>query len=360
MSELDTKLGLIRAALAANDLAGIRLRGVDWFAWATCGGSNVVILSTESGIAEVLVTVEGAWVLTDEIEAARLQAEELPAGPEVWAGPWNQPASREAFVRERVGGRTIASDRPAEDEVAVPDELVAAKRRLLPEEVERYRALGRESAEAMTEVLRRARPDWTEFQLAGAGAEALWRRGIHPTLTLVGGERRLPIYRHATATTEPIGRRAMLVFCGRRHGLYANLTRFVYFRPPTAEERHLIEDVATIEATAFAASTPGSTVEGVYDAIVRAYAEAGHPGGERFHHQGGTCGYLSREVFGRPGADTPIEANTALAWNPSLPGAKIEDTVLTTEAGIETLTVDPAWPTVNVEGRPRPDVLVRQ
>jgi Xaa-Pro aminopeptidase len=58
--------------------------------------------------------------------------------------------------------------------------------------------------------------------------------------------------------------------------------------------------------------------------------------------------------------DTPIESGTALAWNPSLPGAKIEDTVLTTDAGIEVLTADPAWPTVTVDGRARPDVLVRQ
>ena len=360
MSELETKLDLLRAALAANNLGGVRLRWVDWFAWATCGGSNVVILSSETGVAEVLVTPDGAWALTDEIEAARLQAEELPAGLDVWAGPWNARAATQDFVDAQLGGRTVASDRPRGGEAALPAELIAAKRRLLPVEVERYRALGREAAEAMTEVLHRATPDWTEYQLAGAGAEALWRRGIHPTLTLVGGERRVPIYRHATATAEPIGDRAMLVFCGRRHGLYANLTRFVYFRPPTAGERRLVDDVATIEAASFAASTPGSTVEGVYDAIVAAYARAGHPGGERFHHQGGTCGYLSREVVGRPGVDTPIEANTALAWNPSLPGAKIEDTALTTETGIEILTLDPAWPSVTVEGRPRPDVLVRR
>jgi hypothetical protein len=57
--------------------------------------------------------------------------------------------------------------------------------------------------------------------------------------------------------------------------------------------------------------------------------------------------------------ETPIESNTALAWNPSLPGSKIEDTVVTSEGGIEILTADPAWPTVSVAGRPRPDLLVR-
>src|SRR5690349_2220701 len=77
---------------------GARLRGVDWFAWATCGGSNVVILTTETGVAEVFVTADGAWILTDEIEAARLAAEEVPSGFEIWAGPWNDPSARQAFV----------------------------------------------------------------------------------------------------------------------------------------------------------------------------------------------------------------------------------------------------------------------
>jgi hypothetical protein len=357
--ELATKLAAIRAALASMSAAAARLRGVDWFAWATCGGSNVVILTTEAGVAEVLVTADRAWVLTDEIEAERLRAEAVPPGLEVWAGPWHDPVARQSFVDSVVRGGTVISDRPWSAERTLPPELVAAKRRLLSEELARYRVLGRDAAEAMTEVLNRARPEWTEWQLAGTGAEALWRRGIEPTLTLVGGERRLPVYRHATATSEPLGTRAMLVFCGRRHGLYANLTRFVYFREPDAREEQLIEHVARVEAVAFAVSRPGTTLGAVYATIVRAYAELGHPGAEAFHHQGGTTGYLSREAFAVPGLELPIEENTALAWNPSLPGAKIEDTVVTTSNGVEIMTIDPAWPTVEVDGRPRPDVLVR-
>lgn len=358
-TELATKLDIVRAALERDGAVAVRLRGVDWFAWATCGGSNVVILTTEAGVGEALITKEGAWVLTDQIEAARLAAEEVPAGLEVWAAPWNDSVARQAFVDELVGKGKVVSDRPLLGEFPLPVELVAAKRRLLPAELERYRILGRNAAEAMTEVMKAAAPDWTEWQLAGAGAEALWRRGIEPTLTLVGGEERLPHFRHATATRKPVGARAMLVFCGRRHGLYANLTRFVYFREPTAEEETLIEHVARVEAVTFAASTPGTTAGAVYDVIVRAYAELGHPGEALRHHQGGTTGYLSREAFALPGLRLPIEEHTALAWNPSLPGAKIEDTVVTSRSGIEILTLDPAWPSVEVDGRPRPDVLVR-
>ena len=341
MTELTTKLRTIREALAARDLGAVRLRGVDWFAWATCGASNVVILTTETGVAEVLVTRERAWVLTDSIEAARLRNEEIPAGLDLWAAPWNDPAARDAFVTEQVSG-PVASDRPTRGERRLPRALVAAKRRLLLEEIRRYRTLGADAAQAVTEVLQHARPEWTEHVLAGAAAAALWARGIHPTLTLAAGERRLPLYRHPTPSAERLASRAMLVVCARRHGLYANLTRFVYFRAPTAEERRLTEDVAHVQAAAWAASRPGNTLGAVYDAIVRAYAARGHPGAEADHHQGGTTGYLSRELVALPRMRAVIEPNTALAWNPSLPGAKIEDTVVTSADGIEILTVDPS------------------
>jgi Xaa-Pro aminopeptidase len=342
----------------ASDLTGVRLRGTDWFAWATCGASNVVLLTTDIGVAEVLVTREGVWALTAVIEADRLREEELPPGVPVLAVPWQEPEAREVLVRERCGGR-IASDRPARDEVPLPEALLRARWSLGPEELDRYRALGRAAAEAMTEVLASARPEWTGFQLAGAGAEALWTRGIHPALTLVGGEARLPRHRHATAGLEKLGHRAMLVFCGRRHGLFANLTRFVYFRAPSAEERRLGADVARVEAAAIAASRPGVTLGEVYAAIADAYADAGHPGAEDLHHQGGSCGYLSRDVVARPSSPERLEPFNAVAWNPSLPGAKMEDTLIVSESGAEVLTMEPRWPTVQVDGRARPDLLVR-
>jgi Xaa-Pro aminopeptidase len=359
-SELHVKLARVRAVLEQHGLAGVRLRGVDWFAWATCGGSNVVLLTTDVGVAEVFVTREGAWVLTDAIEAPRMEQEEAPPGLAVWSCPWAERGQREAFVEARRGkwGR-VASDRPVGEEVPLPAELIDGRHSLLPEELERYRALGRDAAEAMTEVLLAAKPEWTGWQLAGAGAEALWARGIHPALTLVGEERRLPLHRHATASREKLGGRAMLVFCARRHGLFANLTRFVYFRPPSAEERRLATDVARVEAAAFRVSKPGVALGEIYAAMVESYAACGHPGAEAFHHQGGSCGYGARDDVAVPGSKVILQPRNAMAWNPSLPGAKIEDTVVVSDAGLEILTIDPRWPTFQLEGRARPDLLVR-
>jgi hypothetical protein len=54
-----------------------------------------------------------------------------------------------------------------------------------------------------------------------------------------------------------------------------------------------------------------------------------------------------------------IQPRNAMAWNPSLPGSKIEDTVVVSDQGLEILTVDPRWPVFQVEGRARPELLVR-
>ncbi len=356
--EVSDKLAVVRRHLSDAGLAAVRLRGSDWFSWITGGGSNVVLLSSETGVAEVLVTTDDSWVLTDEIEAARLEAEELPGELLLWAGPWAEPGRREEFVAGVRGGGPVASDRPAGDERPLPPALVQQRWSLHPQELERYRSLGGDAAAAVGEVLRRSRPDWSGQALAGAAAEALWQRGIHPTLTLVGDESRLPRYRHPTPAPLRLGRRAMLVVCGRRHGLYANLSRFVYFSEPTPDERERHAATVAVEAAAFASSTPGATLGRVYEAMVQAYSDAGFPGAESDHHQGGPCGYLARDALALPGSELVIQERNALAWNPSLPGAKSEDTVVATAAGVEVLTAEPGWPVLRTPRGPRPDLLV--
>ncbi|MBW4574306.1 MAG: M24 family metallopeptidase [Aphanothece sp. CMT-3BRIN-NPC111] len=355
-SEVSSKLGLIRQALTEAGAQGVRLRGTDWFAWATAGASNTVLLTAETGVAEVLVTLEDAWVLTDEIEAQRLKDEELPANFQVQVSSWTDAASRESFVQSAANGGKILSDRPIPHvEKRLPPSLQAHKRVMMSSELERYRQVGRKASEAMTEVLSAAKPTWTEYQLAGAGAEALWARGLHPALTLVAGERRLPLYRHATATSEEIGREAMMVFCARGYGLYANLTRFVSFGSLPPEKSDLHRHIREIEAESLNLCNPETELNTVYQALAQAYQQHGYPNAIREHHQGGTTGYLAREVVANPDTSDVLRENMAVAWNPSLSGAKIEDTFVILQDGkLENLTFDANWPSVEVEKRLRP------
>jgi Xaa-Pro aminopeptidase len=365
LEEISTKLKLIRQALEETGSVSVRLRGTDWFAWATAGGSNTVLLAAETGVAEVLVTASDAWILTDEIEAQRLQDEQLPEGApyKLQVNPWAEGAKREAFVQKATGGKVL-SDRPTVGstghESALPQSLMRQKQIMLPSEVERYRRVGRLASEAMTEVLNQSEPTWTEFQLAGAGAAALWTRGLHPVLTLASGERRLPLYRHPLPTGEAIGRQAMLVFCARGDGLIVSLTRFVCFGRLSDQDRKLHQTIADIEAVALNHSQIDTPLNQVYDALATAYQQHGYPNAIREHHQGGTAGYGAREIIATAETDSRLDANMVLAWNPSVPGAKIEDTfLLNSENQLENLSFDSQFPHIKIAGRLRSIPLER-
>lgn len=355
--EIAAKLALVRESLDEKEV--LRLRGSDWFAWITAGASNVVLLASATGIAEVLVSREAAKVLTDVIEEKRLRDEELTRDFEIHSTHWADPKEREQFVREFSGAEEVLSDKPRAGEAALPASLLKLRYCLLSAEIERYRVVGKLASEAMTEVMSAAKPAWTEYQLAGAGAEALWSRGLHPALTLAAGEKRLPLYRHPTPRDTQLDKIAMLVFCARGFGLYANLTRFVSFTGMPESVAGLHTTVREIEADALEQSLPGNTLAHVHQTLVRSYRTHAHRQAIHEHHQGGVTGYLAREILATPDTTSELRENMAVAWNPSIAGAKIEDTFLITNDGLENLTFDEKWPHHLVRGIARPFVLQR-
>jgi Xaa-Pro aminopeptidase len=361
--EIAAKLQLMRNALSETQATGIRLRGTDWFAWATAGGSNTVLLAAETGVAEVLVTEAEAWILSDEIEAQRLQDEQLPQqnhhnleeSYKIYINPWAEFCDRESFVREATKDGIILSDRPTQAEFPLPKSLITHKQVMSPGELERYRQVGQLASCAMTEVLSVAQPTWTESQLAGAGAQALWAKGLQPLLILAAGERRLPLYRNPLPSQEAIQRQAMLVFCARGYGLMISLTRFVCFGSLSAQDQKLHQTVADIEAVALQKSQLGTPLSDIYNSLAQAYEQQGFGGAIREHHQGGTAGYQVRELIATPAISDRLAANMVLAWNPSLSGAKIEDTfVLKPDNTLENLSFDAKFPHLEIAGKLRP------
>jgi hypothetical protein len=316
---------------------------VSWY----LDGARVHTSLAGDPIAAVVVDREGDTVVTSTNELERLVLEELPAGIPVIATPWHEPIAAALPTGPGVIG-----------EADVAAALRGARAELLPLELARYRSLGRDSAEAATAVLRRARPGTTGRAIAAALAAELVARGIDPLVLLVAGRDRLG-HRHPLPTDAPLGDRAMVVVCGRRHGLIANLTRWVRFGLPDAAEADADRRIREVEADVFAATTAGSTVAEAFGAGVSAYARHGFTPDEwRAHHQGGPAGYNGRDPRATAHVGDVIRLGQAFAWNPSAPGTKIEDTVLLTADGIEVLTADPAWPTVTVRGRERPVELL--
>ncbi|MEU1972647.1 M24 family metallopeptidase [Microbacterium sp. NPDC019599] len=292
-------------------------------------------------VAAVRVGADGDTLFVADNEADRLIAEELlPSDADrVVRVPWLTPPADAAVA---------AGQAASEASVAVA--LRAARASLLPAERDRYRALGREVAEAMTDAAATARPETTERALAAELATALVARGIDPLVILVAGRSRVA-HRHPLPTDAALGPRAMLVVCGRRHGLIANATRWIG-APATGEDSILQVESAFLDAT-----RPGARLDDVFAAGIAGYAAAGFDIDEwRRHHQGGPTGYAGRDPRATPATTDLVQEHHAFAWNPSAPGLKVEDTVLVSSAGVDVLTLDPRWPTVRVGGLDRPAV----
>lgn len=352
--EAAARLALARRWLHDAGAAALRLRGADWFAWATAGGASAMPPAADGALAELLVTAADACVLTDAAAVDRLRDEEVPPGFSFHVTPWEEPEWRERFVLESAADGAVLSDRPlgAELPLAAP----AHQQRLLlaaPEQ-QRYRRLGADAAAAASEALRAARPDWSEYALAAEGARALWRRGIEPALVLAAGSARLARYRTPGPSAAALGAHAMLLLRARCHGLHASLARFVSFGPLPTAQADLQAALMTVEATALAACVPGNSLAAVYHALGHAYRHAGRPDAIGEHDQGGVTGYLARELLATASTALALKPGMAVAFNPGFAGSRIEDTFLIGEHGLENLTFDPGWPAATVQGRSRP------
>ena len=368
MTEFSQKQDRIQALLAERKLDALLLRRVSSFAWATCGATSYVNTATTNGEAALLITASGRYLITNNIEATRLEQEEnlKDQGWEFRVTPWHEvqdTALRQAQdpVAELTGGLRLGADGPLPGATDLSGDLAHLRANLTPEEGERFRTLGRRCAEAMEDAIRAVRPGQTEYQIAGLLAGEAESRGVQAIVNLIATDERIFAFRHPLPTDKKLERYAMLVLCGRRWGLVCSMTRLVHFGRLPDDLRHKAEAVARVDGTLITATRPGRTLGEIFQQALTAYAETGFSDEWRLHHQGGPAGYEPREYVAMPSSTDVVSVGQVYAWNPSITGTKSEDTILVGTAGNEVLTAIENWPTpwVTVDGQEiaRPAIL---
>jgi len=362
-AELDAKHSRVVESLKAQKLAGVLIRRHENIAWLTGGAVEVRVLTPcETGVAAVLVTAAGKrFYFTTENEAPRLNDEEFGAldfEPVIF--PWY--ADETNAKAAALAGGALGSDTPVAGAALV--NLYPLRAALGQAEIARYRWLAAQSAAATVESLHHVAPGMTEFDLESMTSAALLKRGIQPSVYLYAVDERILKYKHAVPRGATLKSYGMLNLCARKWGLTVSLTRFVHFGALPAELAERFNAAAQVNAALLHATREGATSAQLFHAAQAAYAAQGYPGEERFHHQGGPTGYWEREWVATPtGADAVVNGQ-AFAWNPSIRGGKVEDTVLLRDGNIEILTATPQLPvidaTVNGANYPAAGVLVKE
>jgi antitoxin VapB len=115
------------------------------------------------------------------------------------------------------------------------------------------------------------------------------------------------------------------------------------------ELKERTEAAAFVNSNLWNATRPGSTGAELYEVAADAYAKVGYAREINLHHQGGAAGYKTREWVAHPNSKEVVKLNQAFAWNPSISGTKIEDTVIVTDKGIENITTLGGVPKIETE-----------
>jgi antitoxin VapB len=342
-AELDAKHEKLVEWLKAQGLAGVLIRRNEHVAWVTGGAVELRVLTPgETGVASLLVTAAGKrYYFTTENEAPRLHDEEfgvLDFEPVLF--PWWADDTNAAAVK--LAGGTLGSDTPGAG--LTPVNLYPLRAALSESEITRYRWLGAETAAATVEALHEVEPGLSEYDLEAITAAGLLRRGILPSVALYAVDERIYNYKHAVPRGKRLKQYGMLNLCSRKWGLAISITRFIYFGALPAELAARFDSAAHVNAALMNASRVGATSAELFKVAQDAYAAQGFPGEERFHHQGGATGYGEREWVATPAGTEVVVDNQAFAWNPSIRGGKVEDTVILRNGVIENLTPTPELP----------------
>jgi antitoxin VapB len=347
--------------LDAERLGGVLLSAQHNFTWLTAGGTNGVDNSREQGVCALLVRADGKrFVLASRIEMQRLLIEELDGmGFEPIEFAWEEEKTSPTFLVDRAASlleahAALGSDLFVGSQAkTIESALARCRYQLTSSELERFRLLGRDTGETMSQLVRTLEPGETEREIARRAVDALGARGIHSVVTLVAADSRLEQFRHPVPTERRWERVVMVVVCALRGGLVASLTRIVCAGGVPDELQRRTHATARVNARLLDATRPGASGSELYNVAARAYAAEGFAGEERLHHQGGAAGYLTRDWVAHPACAEIVQASQAFAWNPSITGTKVEETCIAFAEGVEVITSTPDWPQipVTIEGR---------
>lgn len=348
-NEIKEKERRVKELLRSKGLKALLLKRQANFSWMTCGGLNLVGITTEFGATTLLITENSKFLISNVIEAPRMILEEglEKQGFIVKTFPWHED-QEVSIVKEIVREGPLGSDIPFPNAQMMAEDIARLRYSLTPEEQKRYRWLGKKVSIALEKTMLKTKKGEKESAVVGRLCKELWKDRIDPVTLMSAADDRISNFRHPIPTEKRIEKYLMVSVNARKWGLIVSLTRFVHFGKMPEELRRKYEANVLIDCTMMAHTRPGIPAKEVLQKGIDAYQEKGYPEEWKLHHQGGSIGYTGRDY--RVNFKTPdiIQENQAFTWNPSITGTKSEDTILATSKGPEMITRPILYPTLSL------------
>jgi Xaa-Pro aminopeptidase len=367
LAEVDRKAARLAEHARAAGLGGIVLSTQHNFAWLTGGRSNRIDATRETGSGSLLVSAGGArYALASTIESPRMRDEMVAGlGFQVIDYRWTDERADATLpynvARELAKGE-IATDITTPAARNIEGQISKLRATLVDDEIPRYRQFAADAGRLFDSLMRQLTPGMSELDVARVVTSGLLEIGAYPNVLLVAADRRIAAYRHPLPTATPWTERLLVACCPEREGQVVALSRIITAGPADEDLRRRTRATGRVFGALLEATKAGVTGAAMFGAAARGYSEAGYPGEERLHHQGGVVACRSREWVAHPTSDAVAAPPQAFAWNPTVTGTKVEETVLLhRDDRLEVVTTSPHWPSFEIEVRGQriavPDVL---
>jgi len=331
---------------------------VSWF----CAGFNVRGLLAESERPGLYTNGKQRWLLCSNLDTQRLFDEELDRlGFQVKEWPWT--TGRATMLNELTAGRKIAADRPFPGMPLINDALRTEIRPLANYDLWQYQHLGEVTAHAVEAVARTMPRGTTEWELAGQIAHRLLRHGVELVSASVSHGDRLLWHPRPGLQDEPTTGLIRLQATGQKDGLYVTLSRSVCWGPLRDEDRSTYELATKLSAVYRAYLQPEETFGHAGEAGRKLTHGTPYDYEWRYAPIGYGTGRLPAEELRRFGQEERLVLHQAVVTQARCRHHLIQDTLLVTPSGGETVTPPTDWPFKRIKLFDRnydiPDILVR-
>lgn len=345
-NEVKIKEKRIRKYLIENEYDAMILARKDNFAWFTDGGSSNVIVSSVVGFSIIVITKTQKYLVSQVMDGKRIISDELK-GIDIEYVPlyWYEKSKEEKAV-ELANGKSIISDIPITGARYLPKEIYKLHYPLTDNEIKKLRYLGNSTEEILTKVAMEIKPGMAEHEIEALLLYEYGKENIQCDVLLVGSDERIFNYRHPCPSSKTVNKYVLLHSAARKWGLHANVTRLIYFGDKIPREIQTKYDaVSQIEVAAISMCQPGISFSDILIEQKKMYKNLGYENEWKNHYPGGITGYMVCDAELSFDSKNVTRINEAYDWFITITGTKVEELSISTNKGLEVISVTGKWPT---------------
>lgn len=344
---IDSAIKRLREYIDKNNIDAVILNRRSSFSWFSQGESSMNFY-TDFGLGYIYVDKNDAFCYTSNNEAPRIEKEIFKGIIPVKTFSWVEGPQKN--ISKLIEGKNVNGDFAFPNIREDFSNIKRLRYSLFDDQIKIASELGKKSVNILEKTMKDIKAGLNEYQIEAEIRYAFGKENIELPVLLIASDNNLNTYRHPLPTNNTANERFMAVLCPRYKGIVIALSRIVYFRKRTKDEKKRDEIICKINNMLMNETNIGINSKTLWDFMIQTYKEEGVETEYLNHHQGGAIGFESREWILRPNLDETIQKNQMIAYNPTLIGTKAEETLLLKDNSREIITIGSDFPTLTCNG----------